>query len=57
MGILGSHLFFASQTENREIVEFGTQYLTICLIFSFGIFMEMTFERIMQSTGRTIYTW
>ena len=36
----GSHLFFASQTENREIVEFGTQYLTICLIFSFGIFME-----------------
>lgn len=56
MGILGSHLFFASQTENREIVEFGTQYLTICLIFSFGIFMEMTFERIMQSTGRTIYS-
>ena len=56
MGIFGSHLFFASQTENREIVEFGTQYLTICLIFSFGIFMEMTFERIMQSTGRTIYS-
>lgn len=56
MGILGSHLFFASQTESREIVEFGTQYLTICLIFSFGIFMEMTFERIMQSTGRTIYS-
>jgi len=56
MGIFGSHLFFASQTGNREIVEFGTQYLTICLIFSFGIFMEMTFERIMQSTGRTIYS-
>ena len=56
MGIFGSPLFFASQTENREIVEFGTQYLTICLIFSFGIFMEMTFERIMQSTGRTIYS-
>ena len=56
MGIFGSHLFFASQTENREIVEFGTQYLTICLIFSFGIFMEMTFERIMQSTGRTIFS-
>ena len=56
MGIFGSHLFFASQTENREIVEFGTQYLTLCLIFSFGIFMEMTFERIMQSTGRTIYS-
>lgn len=56
IGIFGSRLFFASQTENVEIIEYGTQYLTICLIFSFGIFMEMTFERIMQSTGRTIYS-
>lgn len=56
IGIFGSRLFFASQTENVEIIEYGTQYLTICLVFSFGIFMEMTFERIMQSTGRTIYS-
>ena len=27
----------------------------ICTIFSLGIFMQITFERLMQSTGRTIY--
>lgn len=56
IGIFGSRLFFASQTDIPEIIEYGTEYLSICLIFSFGLFLEMTFERIMQSTGRTIYS-
>ena len=56
IGLLGSRLFFMSQTDNPEIIEYGTQYLSICLVFSFGLFLEMTLERIMQSTGRTIYS-
>lgn len=56
VGLFGSRIFFMSQTSNPEIVEYGTQYLTICMIFSFGIFLEMTYERIMQATGRTIYS-
>lgn len=55
LGLFFSRLYFSSQTENPEIIELGTQYLSICTVFSFGIFLEMTFERIMQSTGRTIY--
>ena len=55
-GIFGSRIFFASQTVTPEVIEFGAQYLTICLICSFGIFGEMTFERLMQSTGRTFYS-
>lgn len=55
-GIFGSRLFFASQTANTEVIEFGTEYLVICMGCSFGIFLEMTFERLMQSTGRTIYS-
>lgn len=55
-GIFGSRLFFASQTNNAEVIQFGTEYLIICLGCSFGIFLEMTFERLMQSTGRTIYS-
>lgn len=55
LGLFFSRLFFSSQTSNPEIVELGTQYMTICTVGSFGIFLEMTFERIMQSTGRTIY--
>lgn len=56
IGLTLSRFFFESQTNNEEIIELGTQYLSICLIFSFGIFMEMTVERIMQSTGRTFHS-
>lgn len=55
-GLFGSRLFFESQTDNQEIIDLGTQYLQICCIFSMGIFGEMMFERILQSTGRTIYS-
>lgn len=54
-GLFFSRIFFATQTDNVEIIEYGTKYLSICTIFSFGIFIEMMFERIMQATGRTFY--
>ena len=34
----------------------GTSYLTICSVFSFGIFFQITFERLLQATGRTTLT-
>ena len=34
----------------------GIEYTRICLLMSFGIFMQIGFERILQSTGRTIFT-
>lgn len=54
-GIFGSRFYFTSQTDDALIIEYGVQYLQICTIFSFGIFLEIVFERIIQSTGRTIY--
>ncbi len=48
--------FFLSQTDIPEIVSGGIDYLTIVCVFSFGIFGEIVFERLMQSTGKTIYT-
>ena len=47
-GIFGAEIFFKSQTDNPEIIRMGTQYLQICCVFSFGIFGEMMFERILQ---------
>lgn len=55
-GLFGARLFFSSQTSNPTIIELGIQYLSICCIFSFGIFLEMMNERILQSTGRTFYS-
>ncbi|MEG2481659.1 MAG: MATE family efflux transporter, partial [Clostridia bacterium] len=48
--------FFASQTQNLVIREHGEAYLSICCIFSFGLFGQIAFERILQSTGRTVLT-
>lgn len=55
LGGAGSHFFFATQTDNPVILAYGTQYLTIITICSFGIFLQITFERLLQSTGKTIY--
>lgn len=55
-GIFGSRFFYTVQTGVEEIVEGGTAYLTICLTCSFGLFGQIMTERLMQSTGRTIYT-
>lgn len=56
IGIFVSGPFFASQTDIIEVQQYGKSYLTICCVMSFGIFMQMTFERILQSTGRSFHT-
>lgn len=55
-GIFGTRMFFASQTSDPEIISYGVQYLTIICVLSFGIFVEITMERLLQSTGRTFFT-
>ena len=46
--------FYRSQTQDAEIIAYGEQYLTIILTFSFGIFGQFIFERLLISTGRTM---
>lgn len=55
-GIFGVKFFYNMQTDITEIVDCGYSYLSVCSIFSFGIFGQLMTERLMQSTGRTIYT-
>ena len=56
LGGLLSRQFFLLQTDITEIVDYGTEYFQICSVFSFGLFGQITFERLLQSTGKTIYT-
>ena len=44
------------QTDIAEIVESGVDYTTIVMLGSMGIFMQILFERLLQSTGRTLLT-
>ena len=55
-GLFGTGAFMRSQTDIKEIVDYGTDYLTVCCSFSFGVFGQIIFERLMQATGRTFYT-
>ena len=48
-GIFFSRMFIAAFTNIPEIIEMGTEYVSICTIFSFGVFVQVAFERIMQS--------
>ena len=56
LGLSCSRLFFALQTDSAEIIEGGTQYLMFCTVFSFGLFGQILCERLLQSTGRAIYS-
>ncbi len=55
-GLLFSRAFFLAQTDIAPIVDYGTSYATICLGLSIGIFSQFCFERLLQSTGRTLYS-
>ena len=55
-GIFGSRIFFATQTSNETVVQYGVDYLSIVCGLSFGLFGQITMERLLTSTGRTIYT-
>ena len=49
-------LFFSIQTDDPQILSYGTSYVRIIGIMSFGLFMQMIFERLLQSTGKTLYS-
>ena len=56
IGAVVSRPFFTSQTDVLEVREYGVTYLTICCVAGMGIFLQTTFERLLQATGKTIYT-
>ena len=50
--------FYASQTgsADQEIMTMGIEYLSTVMIFSFGLFTQFFFERLLTSTGKTIFS-
>ncbi|MBQ8903448.1 MAG: MATE family efflux transporter, partial [Oscillospiraceae bacterium] len=56
IGIFVVRPFIASQTGVQAVIDYGSEYLSLCSVLSFGLFFQMTLERLLQSTGKTIYT-
>ena len=55
-GLIGIRAYMRTQTDIETIVNYGITYLNICILCSFGVFVEVTFERFLQATGRTVYS-
>ena len=47
--------FYVSQIDDANIINYGVTYLTICSTMSFGLYTQVIFERLLQSTGMTFY--
>ncbi|MCM1124884.1 MAG: MATE family efflux transporter [Lachnospiraceae bacterium] len=56
VGLVAVTPFYLSQTADAQIIDYGKQYLTIICCCSFGMYMQFIFERLLQSTGKTVYT-
>lgn len=51
-----SGIFMNTQTANIEIRDAGVQYLRVYFIFGIGTIAQLTFERMLISTGKTLYS-
>lgn len=55
-GLFGTEMYVKSQTSNNQVIQMASQYLKICCVASFGIVFYSLYEKIIQATGRTVYT-
>ncbi len=55
-GMLGTEGYIASQTKNPAIAEMATDYLKICCGWSFGILYFSLYEKVLQATGKSVYS-
>ena len=55
-GVVGVRTYILSQTVDKEVISMGIGYLRICCVFSFGIIFFSLFEKLLQATGRSLYS-
>ena len=55
-GLFGVGAYIGSQTNDAIILEMGKSYLSICCVISFGMVMFAIYEKLLQSTGKTVYS-
>ena len=56
LGFFLAEPFMRSQSSNEAVVSYGITYIRITTVISFGIYGEILTERLLQATGRTVYT-
>ncbi|MDO4842910.1 MAG: MATE family efflux transporter, partial [Phoenicibacter congonensis] len=55
-GMFGVKAYILTQTSDPEVLSMGITYLSICCIFSFGCIFFSIYEKLLQATGRSLYS-
>ena len=55
-GIFGVKAYISTQTVDEEVLEMAVSYLRICCVISFGIIFFSLFEKLLQATGKSLYS-
>lgn len=55
-GLLGIKTYISSQTRNALVLSMSVDYLRICCLLSFGVVFFSIFEKLLQATGRYLYS-
>lgn len=55
-GVFGVRAYIVSQTMDAQVTEMAVDYLRICCVYSFGIIFFSLFEKLLQATGRSMYS-
>ena len=55
-GLFGIDSYLKSQTKDAVILSMGKTYLLICTLLCFGMVMFSIYEKLLQSTGKSIYS-
>lgn len=53
LGFFFSKPYFAFFGSSANVAKMGAEYLSVCMIFSFGLFGQTMYEKLLQSTGKT----
>ena len=55
-GLFGIKAYISSQTRNVLVLSMSVDYLRICCLLSFGVVFFSIFEKLLQATGRSLYS-
>ena len=55
-GAFGTKGYYSLFNVNETTRQYGIDYTSICCIFTLGLFVEILGERLLQASGKTIYT-
>ena len=55
-GFFGAKFYYGMQAISEATAQAGTAYTSICCIFTAGVFVEILGERMLQASGKTVFT-